>query len=237
MWHYANYHGKELLVLGHSQRQNNCFLVDMAALPMNESTELRRIAQSRSGQEIECLVPLLQKLHAPDRLQDWFSYLMHKTEQRNGPVFTLPLKDIQDSLDEDQRAIFKGYGKGRRNKYLDSMVETRSDEISPIEIPSVNSPPVNTPVADRAISGDLHQMTAPPSDLSYKMDMMLVTLVDESRKTQVLLNKLIGALTSDEPAPQPEPTPVPWDDRPAKATRRPSRSRKAVSSTAEGAQA
>lgn len=240
MWHYANYHGKELLIIGYSTRRGDCFLADLAALPMNESTELRRIAQSRAGQEQECLVPLLQNLHSPDGARDWFSYLMLKTQQRNGPVFLLPLKDIQDSIEEDQRAIFKGYGKGRRNKYLDTLVETPHDD----NIPSLNSIkggdlPVNTPVADRSVNGHFADTKASPSDIGYKMDMMLETLVDESRKTQTLLNKLIGALTTDAVAENDAPAAWEERDRPAKQPRRNSRSsKKAVSSAgdAEGAQ-
>src|SRR4051812_15263158 len=188
MWHYANYQGKELLVVGHSLRRNDCILVELEKLPMNEAVELRRIAHSRVGQEHDRLVPVLEKLLAPDKINNWFSYLCYKMEQRNGPVFTLPLKEIQDSLEEDQRAIFKGYGKGRKNKYLENL-DMNGEAPPDIEMPAALSQPVNT-------SWDLTggAIKASP-DLGYKMDAMMETLVDENRKTQQLLTKLIGALT------------------------------------------
>jgi hypothetical protein len=196
-WHYANYRGDELLVVGHSPRRNDCILVRLSGLPMNEAGELRKIAQSQSGQETERLVSLLQRLHAPDRTADWFTYLCRKMEQRNSPVFTLPLKEIQDSLDEDQRAIFKGYGKGRLNKAI-GIAELARDqggvEIAD-ELPDLMTSPVNTPAS---------------SGLENKMDVMLTTLVDEGHRTQQLLNRLIGALTEvDDPTPTPKPAPKP----------------------------
>ena len=197
MWHYAQYHGKELLVIGHAPRRNDCILVELEKLPMNEAVELRRIAQSRVGQEHDRLVPVLEKLQAPDRINNWFSYLCYKMEQRNGPVFTLPLKEVQDSLDEDQRAIFKGYGQGRKNKYLETLDYSGADNNLPgVEITEPAAPSVNTPMTNGRLESFTPVQPAPASgDLGYKMDMMLETLVDENRRTQGLLQKLIGALT------------------------------------------
>jgi hypothetical protein len=223
MWHYANFHGRELLVVGHSIRRNDCILVELDKLPMNETIELRRIAQSRVGQENSHLTELLKTLSAPNRMQNWFEYLCYKMEQRNGPVFILPLKEIQDSLEEDQRAIFKGYGKGRKNKYLESL----DDGAAPAEIegdlPPQHGQPVNTSAQELVPS------TQKAGNLEYKMDMLLETLVDQNRQTQQLLGKLIGALT-EAPAEPADPVSAlearEWAAESPKAKRPVSRSKK-----------
>jgi hypothetical protein len=200
MWHTASYQGRELLVIGHSPRRNDCILVDLAGLPMNEATDLKRIAQSVPGQEQERLVVLLKDLTSPDKIQDWFTYICRKMEQRNGPVFTLPLKEIQDTLDEDQRAIFKGYGKGRKNKHLETLAE--SEDIDAV-LPGSDTRPINSSIdPDHRLRVGVETKA---HELGSKMDTMLETLVDESRRTQQLLSKLIGALTDtpvEEPAAQ-----------------------------------
>src|SRR4051812_18783995 len=105
MWHHAQYRGEELIVLGHNPRNNDCMLVKLSGLPMNEAAEMRKIAQSNVAQQSNYLIPILQKQQAPNGA-DWFSYLCKKMEQRNAPVFVLPIKEVQDSLDQDQKAIF-----------------------------------------------------------------------------------------------------------------------------------
>ncbi len=219
-WHYANFRGEELLVLGHNIKRNDCMLVRLSGLPMNEASALRKIAQSRAGQEATHLTPLLRHLESPNG-SDWFSYLALKSQQRNSPVFTLPIKEIQDSLDPDQKAIFKGYGKGRINTNLEMSDRARDfsgqideeEEIDPVEddIPVNRRKAVSSSQMETRSGTTVHM----PRDLDYKMDMMLETLVDESHRTQQLLGKLIVALTGEvESEPEQPKQAVPKPRKP-----------------------
>jgi hypothetical protein len=193
-WHYANFRGDELLVIGHNPSRNDCILVRLSGLPMNEASALRKIAQSRAGQETASLIPLLQRMDSPNgNGEDWWTFLARKMQQRNSPVFILPIKEIQDSLDTDQKAIFKGYGKNRVNRsldYLDRAKDFGGDDTS--EFAETENIAVNKKTTKNAI---------PSRDLDYKMDMLLETLADESRRTQQLLGKLIVALTGEQTEP------------------------------------
>ncbi len=214
MWHHATYRGDELIVLGYHSQRNDCMLVKLAGLPMNEQSELRKIAGSRSAQASSYLIPILRKMESPFGV-DWFSYLAKKMEQRNGPVFTLPLKEIQDSLDSDQKAIFKGYGKGRKNSLLE--VENLGREYDPSN--------ANNYLADEDQDHDLireprQQVQRPQADvrishgsdtatnLDYKIDLLIETVSGENRQTQQLLNKLLTVLASNASITEKRTRPV-----------------------------
>lgn len=203
MWHHAQYRGDELLVLGYNVRNNDVMLVRLSALPMNEQSELRKIAGSRGGQQAPYLIPILRKMEAPNGA-DWFSYLAKKMEQRNSPVFLLPIKEVQDSLDGDQKAVFKGYGKGRINKNLQLEDLERDHSASD-----------DDEFGDREI-GDVsedHQTVkkAKPS----RMENQIEALTASSLQTNVLLNRLVDVLMADK-------TPSAATKKsPPKATRKP----------------
>lgn len=193
MWHSAQFRGDELIVLGHDPRRNDCMLVRLSGLPMNEQHDLRRIAASRTAQESTHLIPILRRMPAPDGT-DWFTYLASKMQQRNAPVFTLPIKEIQDSLDADQKAIFKGYGKGRRNQSLDreDLGRAQSGDADDYEddIPELRHPASSAPVNN---------------SFDYKLDLLIETVSDENRRTQDLLSRLIKVLASPEEAKASKP--------------------------------
>lgn len=179
MWHHAQYRGEELIILGYNPRNNDCMLIRLSGLPMNEQSEIRKIAASRTAQQSNYLIPILQKMEAPNG-SDWFSYLCKKMEQRNAPVFNLPLKEIQDSLDQDQKAIFKGYGKGRTNKALD--VEDRSFDYSGNEH--------DTSAGEVSYAAQV----AVPNAIEQKVD----ALVQSAQQTNAVLNRLVDALLADK---------------------------------------
>jgi hypothetical protein len=163
-------------------------LVRLSGLPMNEQSELRRIAASRSAQESNYLIPILRRMESPNG-NDWFSYLCRKMEQRNSPVFVLPIKEIQDTLDGDQKAIFKGYGKGRVNRALEiddleraqTGLDRRDDHQEFMPLPEVEAP-----------------IKAQPTVVEQKID----SLVESTRQTNALLNKLVDVMLADkQPAP------------------------------------
>ena len=186
MWHQAQFRGDELLVLGYNPRNNDVMLVRLSALPMNEQSELRKIAGSRAGQQAPYLIPILRKMEAPNGA-DWFSYLAKKMEQRNSPVFMLPIKEVQDSLDTDQKAVFKGYGKARFNRQLalDDLErdhsELHEDEFAEREFD--DQQPAQTKVRQ-------------PSQIENKIE----ALAESSRETNALLNKLVDVLLADKVA-------------------------------------
>jgi hypothetical protein len=211
MWHQGTYRGDELIVLGHNPRNNDCMLVRLSGLPMNEQSELRRIAASRSAQQSSYLIPILKRMQSPSG-QDWFTYLAQKMQQRNSPVFTLPIKEIQDSLDQDQKAIFKGYGKGRVNQSLEMSDlgqgmsgDAEFDEEEYFENGEAQE------VGQIRRPSEQKAQKAVPSASDTKLD----ALINESRQTQQLLNTLIGVLSDKGPKPER----VRRADKPATARR------------------
>ncbi len=205
MWHSAQFRGEELLVLGHDPRRNDCMLVKLSGLPMNEQEALRRIAASRTAQEATHLIPILRRQPAPDG-SDWFTYLAQKMVQRNSPVFTLPIKEIQDSLDPDQKAIFKGYGKNRRNSTLDrdDLARAHSGELDDDLDDDLDSDFDDIP----ELKNGRRQPKPTPvnnSTMDYKMDLLIETVSDENHRTQELLGKLINVLSGGVEAPTSRP--------------------------------
>jgi hypothetical protein len=204
MYHHATYRGEELIVLGHDPRRNDCMLVKLSGLPMNEQSELRKIAASRTAQASNYLIPILRRVESPLG-SDWFSFLCKKMEQRNSAVFTLPIKEIQDSLDPDQKAIFKGYGKGRKNQTL---------EIDDLERAQTGG--LDEPVDDLPVRAPGPQVQRPDtgSNLDYKLDLLIETVADENRQTQQLLGKLLTVMTEKNAPARP-----PRKSRETKTTR------------------
>ena len=202
MWHHAQYRGDELIVLGYDPRKNDCMLIRLSGLPMNEQSELRKIAASRSAQESSYLIPILRRMESPNG-HDWFSYLCKKMEQRNSPVFVLPIKEIQDSLDQDQKAIFKGYGKGRTNRSL---------EVDDLERAQTGGLERLDRMEDREFLPDtynaeteLSRVSIPtkPSEVEQKID----SLVESNRQTNALLNRLVDVMLAEKQAPTKKAAP------------------------------
>jgi hypothetical protein len=131
-FHYAKYRGDELIILGYNKVQNDCYLVRLVGLPGNEQEELRRIANSEQAQNSRCISEILLHTEKGVTGDNWWSYLMKESVRRNGPVFKLPLKEIQDSLDSEQRAIFKGYGKDIMEKRRLGKLP-KPDEVKPVD--------------------------------------------------------------------------------------------------------
>lgn len=196
MWHHAQFRGDELLVLGYNPRNNDVMLVRLSGLPMSEQSELRKIAGSRAGQEAPYLIPLLRKMEAPNGA-DWFSYLAKKMEQRNSPVFMLPIKEVQDSLDGDQKAVFKGYGKARINRQL-ALEDLERDHT----------------VQDDDES-DREFAEAPVKHAPSRVETQIEALAESSRQTNALLNKLVDVLLADKVSAAPAKKPL------SKPTRKP----------------
>lgn len=211
MWHQAQFRGDELLVLGYNASNNDVMLVRMAALPMNEQTELRRIAGSRAGKETPYLIPLLRKMESPSG-SDWFTYLAKKMEQRNSPVFKLPIKEIQDSLDTDQKAIFKGYGKRRVNREL-ALEALERDHTDYQDDDTSHGVFGGTAALPGSIDEPDHQ---PPVHKPNHIESQIAALAESSRQTNDLLNKLVDVLLADKVAAKKAPPKTP-----PKATRKP----------------
>jgi hypothetical protein len=189
MWHHGSFRGDELIVLGYNPDRNECMVVRVSGLPMNEQSDLRRIAGSKTAQNSNYLIPILTKISAPDG-QDWFSYLAQKRTQRNSPVFTLPMKEIQDTLDPDQRAFFKGYGKGRINQ-SDKEDYTRQRSINEID------DDIELEHKNKVIRSSINELEY-DEGTEKKIDI----LINESKQTQKLLSDLIGVLTKSKQKPK-----------------------------------
>lgn len=100
--------GEEVLIAGYNKGQNACFVVRLTHLPQDESAALRQIAMSVTAQNLDFLIPTLRvELHKSG--QDWFTHLATRLYRNDGAVLSLPLKEIE-TMNEQQKAFFKGYG-------------------------------------------------------------------------------------------------------------------------------
>ena len=107
--HFGQVRGHEVVIVGHSKQLNNCIVVFLNSLPQDEAQDLRRIAQSTTAQSLDFLVPTL-RVERHKSNADWFTHIVERL-RRGGDtaVTTTPIKDI-DSMNEQQKAFFKGYG-------------------------------------------------------------------------------------------------------------------------------
>jgi hypothetical protein len=100
--------GEEVVIAGHNKSTNACFVIRITHLPQDEGADLRRIAMSTSAQNLDYLIPTLRvELHKSN--QDWFTHLASRLHRNDGSVVSLPLKEIE-TMNEQQKAFFKGYG-------------------------------------------------------------------------------------------------------------------------------
>jgi hypothetical protein len=83
-------------------------IVRINHLPQDEAAELRRIAMSATAQNLDYLVPTL-RVERHKSNQDWFTHLVTRMYRNDGSVLSFPLKDIE-TMNEGQKAFFKGYG-------------------------------------------------------------------------------------------------------------------------------
>ena len=100
--------GEEVVIAGYNKSINACLIVRVNHLPQDEAAELRRIAMSTSAQNLDYLIPTLRvELHKSG--QDWFTHLATRLYRNDGGVANIPLKEVE-TMNEQQKAFFKGYG-------------------------------------------------------------------------------------------------------------------------------
>ncbi len=106
--HFGTVRGEEVVVAGYNKSTNACMIVRINHLPQDEAAELRRIAMSATAQNLDYLVPTL-RVERHKSNQDWFTHLVTRMYRNDGSVLSFPLKDIE-TMNEGQKAFFKGYG-------------------------------------------------------------------------------------------------------------------------------
>lgn len=213
MRHYTQYRTEEYLIVGHNPTRNDCMVVRMAAIPADDAIELRKLANSPGGQAALYMTDILRS--APHRTgHDWFTHLAHLLARRNGGVVTLPLKEIQDHMDPDQRAAFKGYGQRPMTSQTGQVVNESLFGVPPAAQHQRAEESMATTTSDIAYAAggaELGRAPAAPAGIDYKVDMLAQTIVEESRATQKLLAALIerlpvpaapAGLDSEETAPK-----------------------------------
>lgn len=100
--------GEEVVIAGYNKSINACLIVRVNHLPQDEAAELRRIAMSTAAQNLDYLIPTLRvELHKSG--QDWFTHLATRLYRNDGGVANIPLKEVE-TMNEQQKAFFKGYG-------------------------------------------------------------------------------------------------------------------------------
>ena len=100
--------GEEVVIAGYNKSTNACLIVRVNHLPQDEAADLRRIAMSSSSQNLDYLIPVLRvELHKSN--QDWFTHLATRLYRNDGAVANIPLKELE-TMNEQQKAFFKGYG-------------------------------------------------------------------------------------------------------------------------------
>lgn len=190
MRHYAKYNSEEYIVLGHNVKYNNCMMVRMSALPVEDQQALRSIANSEYAQSKFYLMPILvSQQHRSGK--SWDMFLLEQMNRRGGPINTLPIKDIQESLDPAQKAVWKGYGK--------------PSDVAPQPGLSPDSQalqeawhPGSTKSEQPAMSPDFSIPAAPAMPmvnvLDRKVDELALTVVEESRMTRASIDRLVAVL-------------------------------------------
>ena len=100
--------GEEVIVAGYNKGTNSCIVIRVGHLPQDEGAALRQIAMSTTAQNLDYLIPTLRvELHKSG--QDWFTHLATRMYRQDGSVANMPLKEIE-TMNEQQKAFFKGYG-------------------------------------------------------------------------------------------------------------------------------
>lgn len=100
--------GEEIVILGYNKGTNACLIARLHSLPQDESAQLRQIASSSTAQNLDFLVTLLRnEVHKSQT--DWFTHLATRLHRNDGSVLSLPIKEIE-TMNEQQKAFFKGYG-------------------------------------------------------------------------------------------------------------------------------
>lgn len=100
--------GEEVVIAGYNKSINACLIVRVNHLPQDEGSDLRRIAMSTAAQNLDYLIPTLRvEIHKSG--QDWFTHLATRLYRNDGAVANVPLKELE-TMNEQQKAFFKGYG-------------------------------------------------------------------------------------------------------------------------------
>lgn len=208
--HYAKYNNEEYIVLGHNPKYNNCMLVRMVALPIEEQADLRSIAMSEVAQRYHYyLMPVLMtQQHRSGKA--WNEYLVEQGNRRGGAVITLPLKDIQDSIDPEQKAVWKGYGKpnpGPRPLNPSAQLSADSRALQETYHPGSTHPvgqQVSPPMIPPEVLGSVvpadDDYTGDTSPQPSKLDRLADLIAEQNRQTQDGFNKLAEILAALVPA-------------------------------------
>lgn len=107
--HYAKWNQEEVVILGYNNKMNDCIIVRVTALPVDDQVHLRQIASSAYAQSQDFLMPILQsQMHASK--YDWLRYLLTRMARNDKTVVKVPLKDLYE-MNPDQKAFFGGWGK------------------------------------------------------------------------------------------------------------------------------
>lgn len=185
MRHYAKYNNEEYIVLGHNVKYNNCMMVRMSALPVEDQQALRSIANSEYGQGKFYLMPLLvTQQHRSGKT--WEMFLLEQMNRRGGPITTLPIKDIQETLDPAQKAVWKGYGKPSEvapQPGLSADAQALQEAWQPGSTKPQMSPDFSIP-----------SMPVASNALDRKVDELALTVVEESRMTRASIDRLAAVL-------------------------------------------
>jgi hypothetical protein len=150
--------GEEVVILGYNKSTNSCLICRVTHLPQDEAASLRRIAMSTTAQNLDFLIPTLRvELHKSG--QDWFTHLASRLYRNDGAVANIPLKEIE-TLNDQQKAFFKGYGNAVEPKGgPSSRVGGKQEFTTPISTLD-DEIVVATPLTDAATPANLEQARA-----------------------------------------------------------------------------
>ncbi len=208
--------GEEVVIIGYNKGTNACLLARLNSLPQDESAQLRQIAMSSTAQNLDYLVTLLRnEVHKSN--QDWFTHLATRMHRNDGSVVSLPLKEIE-SMQEQQKAFFKGYGsavepEGGASQRVGTDQEFRvpvaeGDEIVVAEAvtPQAQAPAnleqaraaglAPTPASDPEMARVAAQTAPAPAAQDHAVLNALTALAESQAKMAESLDKLAGKVRS-----------------------------------------
>jgi hypothetical protein len=221
--------GEEVIIAGYNKGTNSCIVVRIKSLPQDEAASLRQIAQSVTAQNLDYLIPTIRvELHKSG--QDWFTHLITRMYRNDGAVINLPMKEIE-TMNEQQKAYFKGYGAavepnggpsgrvGSEQEFTTPLVNS-ADEIVVSQPIQETAAPVNlqqaqmagvmpkspTPATDPEMARVAAQAQGP--DPMAAMMSAITSLAESQAKMAVSLDKLSKQRAPKKPAPRKKTTSV-----------------------------
>lgn len=211
--HFASYNRQSVMILGFHADTNTAYVVNLAAMPLDEAEELRRLAVSPTAQKSDTMATILQREVHPKTGDSWLAHLWANRTRWLGHTFPANLTDMND----DQKSFFEGHG---RSVVEDTPTQTETHHVfraspgsaaeapapvreAPMALVEENEVPETTSVPSPSVGATTSGTRTDGVDvLADKLDRLTNALLDG----MAAQNRAITALAAKIPGrPGPKP--------------------------------